>query len=397
MGIALPLVVSGARPGGKSNLVGQTSGLPVEWVSDPSNPHLPRCQSTESETPSTVRSETFPTGLLSCHAPRPGSCRVLTSIKMRVVLLLFFWLFTGEWLYAELLASNTCAAQETGTTLVPYGSFQMGDALDGLSDAPVHTVYVSGFYMDKYLVTKSLWDSVYHWATNHDYGFDRAGSGKAATHPVQTVDWWDVVKWCNARSEKEGRVAAYYMSAGQTNIYRTGRISVQNDWVKWNAGYRLPTEAEWEKAARGGLFEKRFPWGDTITHSQANYCSFNAYDISRSSFSAYDISQSRGYHPTYNDGVTPYTSPVGSFAANGYGLYDMAGNVVEWCWDWYGSYGSGSQANPQGVLTGSHRVLRGGSWYNYGRDCRSAVRSHRWPGDGYRDVGFRCVLPPSQP
>jgi len=85
----------------------------------------------------------------------------------------------------------------------------MGNCMDtneGFSDElPLHTVYVSAFYMDKYLVTKSLWDTVYQWAIAHSYTFDHVGSGKASTHPVQTIDWYDCVKWCNARSEMEGK------------------------------------------------------------------------------------------------------------------------------------------------------------------------------------------------
>jgi formylglycine-generating enzyme required for sulfatase activity len=89
---------------------------------------------------------------------------------------------------------------------------------------------------------------------------------------VVVVDWYDVVKWCNARSEMEGRTPAYYTSAEQTTVYRSGQTDVDNAWVNWTAGYRLPTEAESEKAARGGASGQRFPWGDTISWGQANYC-----------------------------------------------------------------------------------------------------------------------------
>jgi len=279
---------------------------------------------------------------------------------------------------------------------IPAGSFTMGDTFSegGSTELPLHTVYVSAFYMDKYDVTKAMWYDVYQWATNHGYDFDYAGSGKAANQPVQTVDWYDTVKWCNARSEKEGGVPAYYTSAAQTTVYRSGRIGLQNGWVRWNVGYRLPTEAEWEKAARGGASGHRFPWTDTdtITHSKANYYSATNY--------AYDVSPTRGYPPAFNDGLPPYTSPVGYFAVNGYGLYDMAGNVEAWCWDWWDpNWFSNAQAtadDTRGPDTGTNtRVLRGGAWFfdNQAAALRCANRGYWYPGQdiGHSDIGFRCA------
>jgi formylglycine-generating enzyme required for sulfatase activity len=276
----------------------------------------------------------------------------------------------------------------TGMALIPAGSFVMGATTNmghesHSGETPQHSVYVSAFYMDRYEVSKALWDEVYQWATNHSYGFSYAGSGKAANHPAHTMTWYDAVKWCNARSEKEGRVPAYYTDAGMTLVYKSGQVA---PYVKWNTGYRLPTEAEWEKAARGGASGQRFPWGNTITHSLANYYSSSSY--------AYDTSPTRGNHPSFQAGGRPYTSPVGYFAPNGYGLYDMSGNVLEWCWDWYGSYSSSSQSDPRGPTSGSFRVNRGGRWSYFANYCGAASRGNGDPTFGGDGIGFRSVLPP---
>ncbi len=275
----------------------------------------------------------------------------------------------------------------SGMALIPAGSFTMGNSIgDGdITDAGTVGVYVSSFYMDSNSVSYSLWQTVYNWATNHGYAFAHPGLGKAASHPVQTVDWYDCVKWCNARSEMEGLTPCYYTSAAQTTVYRTGEVDLAATWVKWPArGYRLPTEAEWEKAARGGLSGKRFPWGNTISESLANY------QGDTNDYHAYDLGPT-GYNSLFTNGGMPYTAPVGSFAANGYGLYDMAGNIYDWCWDWYAtSYAGGT--NPLGPASGSNRTFRGGCWTLTANYDRSANRRNFTPtivGDG---LGFRCAM-----
>ncbi|MCX6874874.1 MAG: SUMF1/EgtB/PvdO family nonheme iron enzyme [Verrucomicrobia bacterium] len=271
-------------------------------------------------------------------------------------------------------------------SLIPAGNFSMGDPLDGMTDAMPHTVSVSAFYMQKKGVTKADWDAVRAWGLTHGYTDLAAGAGKAADHPVQTISWYDVVKWCNARSEQDGLTPCYYTDAAQTLVFKTGSNSIGNTMVKWAAnGYRLPTEAEREKAARGGLAGLRFPWGNIISHTEANF-----YNGGGETYQT----GSTGYHPTYAAGGTPYTSPVGSFAPNGYGVYDMAGNVWEWCWDWYDAayYGTpASLTDPVGGPSGSYRVVRGGSWGHYAYDCRAAHRYDDGPGVANNSLGFRPV------
>lgn len=287
----------------------------------------------------------------------------------------------------------------TGMVGISGGTFTMGDTLgDGLSGGyasnewPAHVVSVSAFSIDKTEINKGLWDAVYQWAVTNGYSFDSYGAAKGAAFPVCSISWFDAVKWCNARSEKEGRTPAYYTNAEQTAVYRAGQVNLQTSWVKWNSGYRLPTEAEWEKAARGGASGHRFPWsdGNTITHNRANYYSSSVFD--------YDVSLTREYHPKWNTVWPPFTNPGGSFLPNAYGLYDMAGNVSEWCWDWYDAayYEASPAADPKGPASGTARVRRGGSWIDFAWSCRSACRSQIAPESTSDEIGFRTVVPSAE-
>ena len=289
-----------------------------------------------------------------------------------------------------------------GMALVPAGSFVMGDGLDGESDAPTSTVYVNGFYMDTNLVSYGLWLQIYQWATNNGYGFVNAGSGFASNYPVRSIYWYDAVKWCNARSQMASLTPAYYTDVAMTQVYTNGDVDAV--YVNWTvSAYRLPTEAEWEKAARGGLSGQRFPWGSLISETNANYYG-DPFDPNANTGYEYD-SGPAGNNPAFNSGggfTATYSSPVGYFATNGntqtngYGLNDMAGNVFEWCWDWYGAYAGGPQTNPHGASSGTNRVNRGGSWLHFANECRTAYRNGYPANFADSELGFRSVLPVSQ-
>jgi len=296
-----------------------------------------------------------------------------------------------------------------GMVLIPAGEFQMGDTFtEGYSyELPVHAVYIDAFYMDQKEVTNDQYKDALNWAnaqgglitvtsgvvykyntgTSYPYCDTTTSSSSSRitwngstfgvvsgkeNHPMVPVSWYGSVAYANWRSGMQGRPLGYDLSTWTCN---------------WNSGYRLPTEAEWEKAARGGAAGHRFPWSDSdyIQHARANYYSDSSY--------AYDTSPTRGYHPTFNTGVDPYTSPVGYFAANGYGLYDMAGNVWEWCNDWYSSsyYSSSPYNNPHGPVSGTLRLLHGGGCDFDAYGCRVAYRIYFGPGNRY--FGLRLAAP----
>ncbi|MDA3885219.1 MAG: SUMF1/EgtB/PvdO family nonheme iron enzyme [Candidatus Delongbacteria bacterium] len=271
--------------------------------------------------------------------------------------------------------------------LIQGGTFQMGDHFNegSIDELPLHSVTVSDFYMSACEVTQSEW-SAYMPAV------DWSSYGTGDNYPAYYVSWYEIIKYCNLRSIAEGLTPCYEIS-GSTDPTDWGAIptSTNSAWnaatCNWSAnGYRLPTEAEWEYAARGVLSGQRFPNGATISHStngdtQANYYGSTSY--------SYDVSPTTGYHPDSNGGGT---LPVGSFPANGYGLYDMSGNLYEWCWDWYGSYTSDAQSDPTGSPSGTNRVLRGGGWGHFASYCRVASRgTYGHPYYSGSAYGFRVV------
>ena len=223
---------------------------------------------------------------------------------------------------------------------IPSGTFTMGSPTsekDRYDDEKQHQVTISrDFYMGKYEVMQAQWTAV--MGTN-------PSKFQGDNLPVEQVSWEDAqsfIKKLNAKGE---------------------------------GTYRLPTEAEWEYAARGGKEGQAFGIGDgnNLSSSQANF---------------------NGDYPYGNAAKGKYlekTTPVGSYQPNAWGLYDMHGNVWEWCADWYGDYSSSAQTDPTGATTGSFRVFRGGSWSGNGRDLRSANRGSSTPAARYNYLGFRLI------
>jgi len=240
---------------------------------------------------------------------------------------------------------------------VKGGSFQMGDEVGDLREEcrPVHRVKLTyDYWIGKYAVTFHEYDT-FCAATSRRVP-DDLGWGRK-TRPVIIVSWNDAIGYCNWLSEKEG-IAKAYDSNGNL-LDRNGNRTTDIMKVE---GYRLPTEAEWEYAARGGQ--------KTNGHKYAGSDDLNEV----------------GW---YKDNSDRQTHPVGEKKANELGLYDMSGNVWEWCHDWYGGYASRTQTNPTGPSSGSHRVKRGGSWRNDAQTCRVAFRDFFTPTDCYFYLGFR--------
>ncbi len=256
---------------------------------------------------------------------------------------------------------------------VPAGAFKMGDNFgDGMPrERPVHTVDVDAFYIGKYEITNAEWkafrddpayddvslwpgrrvmpkNQIQYWNQANNHG---GGTPNSDNYPVLGVNWDGAVAYCN--------------------------------WISRTTGkkYRLPTEAEWEKAARG-TDQRRYPWGNNIDHSYANYVGEQTFDTGMV-VGTFD-GQKHGDLQTHN-GASPY------------GAMDMAGNVMEWCSDWYSSnyYASSPVKNPKGPASGSYKALKGGTFYTEPFDLRTYGRSAAWPSlQSHRMIGFRPVREP---
>jgi adhesin HecA-like repeat protein len=240
---------------------------------------------------------------------------------------------------------NQRGLDRTSMVLVEGGTFQMGSNNGDSDEKPVHTVTVKSFYMGKYEVTQKEWAAV---MGNNPSDF------KGDNLPVEKISWNEAIEYCNQLSQKEGLTPAY-------------RGSGDTITCDFNAsGYRLPTEAEWEYAARGGNK------GPAYEYSGGNSADSVAW---------------------YSGNSGSSTHPVGTKQPNSLGLYDMSGNVCEWCWDWYGSYTGEAQTNPAGASSGANRVYRGGSWGSVAAYVRSADRNNYTPFYRFNSLGFRLVRP----
>jgi formylglycine-generating enzyme required for sulfatase activity len=300
---------------------------------------------------------------------------------------------------------------------IPAGGFAMGDHFDPEGDddeLPVHAVLLDSFFMGKYEITNQQYcdylndanslgqikvdGGVVYAASDSGNSFPYCSTSSAPTgppdygeysqidysagvfsvnikdgttdmseHPMVTVSWYGAAAYCNWRSSAEGYESCYNLSTWEYDFSKHG--------------YRLPTEAEWEYAARGGQHSPYY--NDSIDGSKANYwASGDPYETGD-----YPWTTPVGYY----DGSQ---IPAGSDMANGYGLYDVAGNVWEWCNDWYGEnyYDVSPYDNPEGPASSIYRVMRGGSW-NYGASsCRVADRFYYNPGYRGSGEGFRIVL-----
>jgi formylglycine-generating enzyme required for sulfatase activity len=370
----LAMLVSLAVKGFREQRVAQTAqthanGITWTMVAASTHTQTPTLQATFAPTP-TFTPTPSPSPLPPIYLSTPTITPTASPLQPTLTPTPLHPTFTST----PLPPTPTATTPSSPMVLIPAGNFQMGESANrGLAECqllyepftsstcewgwftdeePEHTVTLDAFYLDVSEVTNGMYEACitagpcsppkYPTSSTRSSYF---GDSRYANFPVINVDWNQAATYCS-----------------------------------WARG-RLPTEAEWEYAARGGLADRLYPWVDGFDGSLANFC---------------DVNCPNDWSNTYfNDGFAD-TAPVGSYPANGYGLFDMAGNVQEWVADWYdSSYYSNSPANnPSGPATGDYRVLRGGGWYLNGDDMRSAARDRASPINSNFYIGFRCSRSP---
>ncbi|MBT31987.1 MAG: transcriptional regulator [Thalassobius sp.] len=226
-----------------------------------------------------------------------------------------------------------------------------GGELEMVEYGESHIIELSNFLMAKYPVTQEL----YEYVTTKNPSYFRG-----STRPIENVNWYDAVEFCNHLSDKLGFETYYNIEKSQ----RDQNNKNNSDELKWlvttnekSNGFRLPTGLEWEYAAKGGIYKSKLEYSGSNTLNTVGWYSDNCHEESK---------------------------PVGLKKANELGLYDMSGNIYEWCWDWYGTY---EKDNLLGAKSGSSRVVRGGSWNYYNTDCRVESRFN-YDNPVYKDSGF---------
>lgn len=317
------------------SLAGNTGITDIQWsLVNSSNTVVNTAQSKDYQ----ILSTNFPNGTYKIRASGKTSiCHIPFSID-----------------YNDFIINTPIVEMVT----IPSGSFQMGGTEGEANERPAHTVTLNEFKMSKYEITQKQYKTV--------IGTNPSGFADCDACPVETVSWFDAINFCNILSEREGKQKVYSISNG-SNITLNPNAN----------GYRLPTEAEWEYAAGGGSSNRtRFGNGTNIANS--NEINFNAgiADI----YSAIGLNRGK-------------TTSAGTFNANKLGLYDMSGNVLEWCYSFYDNY-PGSTAIPVGFVDLKQRVLRGGSWSDSSKSSRISHRNSGPPDARFNSIGFRIVVTP---
>ncbi len=252
-----------------------------------------------------------------------------------------------------------------GYVLIAGGTYLMGSPDSEnwrIEDEKQHEVTVSSFYMDAYETTQKEYARLMG---------ENPGSFEGDDLPVENISWLDAIRFANAKSADMGLSPAY---------------TISSDGVTWNRsanGYRLPTEAEWEYACRAGTVTP-FNTETSISTDESNYWGSYPYEIEENYFNT-------GVLDTKPSGSEGQTVAVGSYDPNGFGLFDMHGNVNEWCWDYYGEYDDTLVKDPTGAASGTRHIYRGGGWNDFAKNLRSAYRAAGQSDLKYSNLGVRLV------